>query len=309
MNLQQLQYIVAVAEYGSFTKAADACEITQSTLSAMIRKLEEELDTVIFDRQAHPVRPTPAGEKVLDQTRVILYNIGQLQEMTRSERESRKGSINLGIIPTVAPYIIPGMVKFIQDHDHEVKLHVVEMRTQYLIDALRTAELDMAIMATPAGGKDLLEIPLYYEKFSAYVSPSETEVYAMPEIESADMPSGHLWLLQEGHCLRNQVVRMCEVRSESTPVYEAGSIDTLVRIVDTVGGYTVIPELHIPYLSESQKKNLRPFVRPEADREISLVIRSDYVREGLLNVVAEAVRAIVPPGMLDARLKKFAIRI
>jgi len=309
MNLQQLQYIVAVAEAGSFTKAADACGITQSTLSSMVRKLEEELDTVIFDRQGHPVVSTPAGEKVLAQARVILYNIGQLRELTKSERESRTGDIRLGIIPTVAPYIVPGLVQYVHGHDRGVKLHVSERRTQSLIDGLRTAELDMAVMATPSGAKDILEIPLYYEKFAAYVSPLEKAVYALPEIESGQLPTAHLWLLQEGHCLRNQVVRICGAPSGTAPVYEAGSIDTLVRIVDTVGGYTIIPELHIPCLSAEQKKNLRPFVRPEVDREISLVIRSDYVREGLLNVVAEAVKAIVPSGMLDARLKKFAIRI
>ncbi|MCR5003100.1 MAG: hydrogen peroxide-inducible genes activator [Bacteroidales bacterium] len=309
MNLQQLQYIIAVADFGNFTKAADSCEITQSTLSSMIKKLEEELDVVIFDRQSHPVVPTQAGEKVLAQARVILYNVGQLQEMTRSERNSRSGSIRLGIIPTVAPYIIPGLVKHIGTKEKGVKLSVTEMRTQFLIEKLRTAEIDMAIMATPTGEKDLLEIPLYYEKFVAYVSPSETEVHKMSEIVSGDMPTEHLWLLQEGHCLRNQVVRMCGLPSGTSPVYEAGSIDTLVRIVDTVGGYTIIPELHIPYLTEEQKKNLRPFVRPEADREVSIVIRSDYVREGLLNVVAEAVKSIVPAGMLDTRLKKFSIKI
>lgn len=309
MNLQQFQYIVAVQEYGSFTKAADACEVTQSTLSSMIGKLEEELDTVIFDRRSHPVAPTGAGAKVLSQAKVILYNIGQLQEMTRSERESRTGRIDFGIIPTVAPYLLPGIVRFLQKNHPGVKLHAVEMRTQFLVEKLRRAELDMALMATPTGEKDLLEIPLYYEKFIAYVSPAETREYALGEIESGNMSSSHLWLLQEGHCLRNQVVRMCGSRSAYSSVYEAGSIDTLVRIVDTVGGYTIIPELHVPCLTEEQRKNLRPLVRPEADREISLVIRSDYVREGLLNVLADAVKSVVPAPMLDAGLKKFAIRI
>jgi LysR family hydrogen peroxide-inducible transcriptional activator len=122
------------------------------------------------------------------------------------------------------------------------------------------------------------------------------------------MPLDHLWVLEEGHCLRNQVLNLCENRTR-TSIYEAGSIDTLIKIVNINGGYTIIPELHIEFLSEAKKLNLRKIVRPEATREISLVVRNDYVREGLMNAVAETIKQIIPSHMLDARLKKFAIKL
>ncbi|MEG2606705.1 MAG: LysR substrate-binding domain-containing protein, partial [Mucinivorans sp.] len=190
----------------------------------------------------------------------------------------------------------------------EVRLRVYEMRTEHIIDKLEKAEVDMAILATPLLRESLLEVPLYYEKFVAYVSPSEP-LFAQPEIQARQMPSQHLWVLQEGHCLRNQVFNFCEHRSEHSTMYEAGSIDTLVKIVDENGGYTVIPELHIPLLDVAQQAQIRRFVAPEPVREISLVFRQDYVRQGMVNFIAQAIRTIIPEGMVDSRLKKFAIKL
>jgi LysR family hydrogen peroxide-inducible transcriptional activator len=172
---------------------------------------------------------------------------------------------------------------------------------------MHNAEIDMAILSTPLDDPKILEVPLYYEKFVAYISPDES-MYQLDEISTSQMLPDKLWVLEEGHCLRNQVFNFCESKVH-TAVYEAGSIDTLVKIVDKNGGYTVIPELHIDFLTEKQKLNLRKITRPEATREISLVIRHDYVREGMMNAVADSIKKIIPNHMLDARLKKFAIRI
>ena len=166
----------------------------------------------------------------------------------------------------------------------------------------------MAILSTPLNNPDILEVPLYYEKFVAYVSPDEP-VYQESVIPSQEMPLENLWVLEEGHCLLNQVFNFCNHHVHQSSVYEAGSIDTLVKIVDVNGGYTIIPELHVDLLSEKQKANLRDLVEPEAIREISLVVRHDYVREGMMNAVAESVKKVIPEHMLDARLKKFAIKL
>ena len=223
------------------------------------------------------------------------------------------------------------------------------MRTRFIIEKLLAAEIDMAILATPLEQKGLLEIPLYYEKFTAYISPSD-ELYALSEIPADSLASDRLWILEEGHCLRSQVFNFCHSHRRTHTEYQAGSIDTLVRIVDTNGGYTVIPELHTAFLSEEQRRNLRPIVRqtdaasaasapsvsgstttgasmtaplPYAPgqsivpgcptcipvREVSLVIREDYVRERLLNVIAGCIKHIVPEEMLDSRLKRFAIKL
>ncbi|MEG0815776.1 MAG: LysR substrate-binding domain-containing protein [Mucinivorans sp.] len=308
MTIQQLEYVVAVDKYRHFVRAAEACGVTQSTLSAMIMKLETELGLTIFDRNSHPVAVTRAGMAVVDQARVVLFNAQQLREMVLSDKQLTSGELSLAIIPTVAPYILPRLFKELSHANSEVRLRVYEMRTEHIIDKLEKAEVDMAILATPLLRESLLEVPLYYEKFVAYVSPSEP-LFAQPEIQARQMPSQHLWVLQEGHCLRNQVFNFCEHRSEYSTMYEAGSIDTLVKIVDENGGYTVIPELHIPLLDVAQQAQIRRFVAPEPVREISLVFRQDYVRQGMVNLIAQAIRTIIPEGMVDSRLKKFAIKL
>ena len=154
----------------------------------------------------------------------------------------------------------------------------------------------MAILSTPLDDPKILEVPLYYEKFVAYISPTEP-IYERSEFSASDMPLEDLWVLEEGHCLRNQVFNFCSEKSLHNSTYEAGSIDTLVKIVDVNGGYTVIPELHVCLLTEEQKKNLRNVVNPEAVREIALVVRHDYVREGMMNAVANCVKKVIPPHM------------
>lgn len=308
MTLQQMEYVVAVDTHRHFVKAAEACGVTQSTLSSMILKLEAELDVRIFDRNSHPVQPTPAGEKIIRQAKVVLYNVSQLRETLLAERGAESGELHLGIIPTVAPYILPKLFRGVHTSHPGVTLRVAEARTEVLVRKLEHAELDMALVATPLGNDSLLEIPVYYEKFVAYVSPGEP-LFALPQIESREMPAEHLWVLQEGHCLRNQVLNICERKSGYSAIYEAGSIDTLVKIVDENGGYTIIPELHVELLRDEQQERIRRLVDPEPVREISLVVRRDFVRERLLNIIAESVRTIIPEHMVDARLKKFAIKL
>ena len=308
MNLQQLEYIVALDKYRPFQRAAESCGVSQPTLSALVQKLEEELDLTLFDRKSHPICATDSGRAVVDQARVILYNIAQLKEMTRSEKEMESGTVRIGVIPTVAPYILPRLFKQIRKDSPQIELRAFELRTAVIIDQLRKAELDMAILATPLSQPDFLEIPLYYEQFVAYVSPDEN-LYRKKEIIASEMPTEHLWVLKEGHCMRNQVFNFCQTQSAYSTSYEAGSIDTLIKIVDENGGYTVIPELHLPLLHGSQCEHVRVLSSPTPVREISLVIRQDYVRERLVNAIADAVKTIIPDEMLDARLKKFAIKL
>lgn len=308
MNIQQLEYIVALDKYRHFQRAAEACGVSQPTLSALIQKLEEELDLTLFDRKSHPIRTTESGRAVVEQARVVLYHIAQLREMTRSEKEMESGTVRIGVIPTVAPYILPRLFKQMQRMFPRIELRAFELRTAVIVEQLRKAELDMAILATPLEQPDFLEIPLYYEKFAAYVSPME-ELYNKEEIAANEMPTEHLWVLKEGHCMRNQVFNFCQTQSAYSTIYEAGCIDTLIKIVDENGGYTVIPELHLPLLYEEQQRRVRQLAAPAPVREISLVIRQDYVRERFVNSVADAVKAIIPDEMLDKRLKKFAIKL
>lgn len=307
MTLQQLEYIVALDKTRHFVRAAEMCGVTQPTLSAMIQKLEDELDCRIFDRSSHPIVPTEIGVAIIQQAQVVLFNVNQLKENVLVQRGTVAGNLSLAIIPTVAPYLLPGIISLFRSDYPEISLKISEMRTETIIEKLHTAEIDMAILSTPLEDPKILEVPLYYEKFIAYIAPDEP-MYAQEEVSTNEMPLDHLWVLEEGHCLRNQIFNFCENKTH-TSTYEAGSIDTLVKIVDRNGGYTVIPELHVDLLSETQRQNLRKIVRPEATREIALVIRHDYVREGMMNAVANTVKKIIPQHMLDARLKKFAIKL
>jgi len=308
MTLQQLEYVLALDKTRHFVRAAELCGVTQPTLSAMIQKLEDEMDCKIFDRSRQPIEPTEIGKQIINQAQVIVYQVNQLKESIRSEKELLSGTLTLAIIPTIAPYLLPQFIELFQNLYPDIILKVSELHTDTIIEKLRIAEIDMAILSTPLEDPRILEVPLYYEKFAAYISPKEP-IYERKELSATDMPLDKLWVLEEGHCLRNQVFNFCDNKQQHNTTYEAGSIDTLVKIVDINGGYTIIPELHIELLNEKQKLNLRDIVNPEATREISVVIRHDFVREGVLNAVAECVKQIIPAHMLDPRLKKFAIRL
>lgn len=308
MTLQQLEYVLALDKTRHFVRAAESCGVTQPTLSAMIQKLEDEMDCKIFDRSRQPIEPTEIGKQIISQAQVIIYQVNQLKESIQTEKKSMSGSLNLAVIPTIAPYLLPQFISLFKKLYPEIVLKVTEMHTDTIVKKLRIAEIDMAILSTPLEDIRILEVPLYYEKFVAYISPVEP-IYERTELSANDMPLDKLWVLEEGHCLRNQVFNFCNEKPHLNSTYEAGSIDTLVKIVDMNGGYTIIPELHIELLSEKQKLNLRKIVKPEATREISVVIRHDFVREGVLNAVAECVKQIIPVYMLDPRLKKFAIRL
>ena len=308
MTLQQLEYIIALNQHRHFVRAAEACHVTQSTLSMMIQKLEQEFEITIFDRDTHPIQPTQIGQKLIEQAKIILYNARQFKEIAESERTQESGSIVLGIIPTVAPYILPKLFCNFHQKNPNIELRVREMTTKEIIKQLEHAEIDMALLATPLNNINILEIPIYYEKFYAYISPDEI-LYKEETLEIHHIPSDHLWILKEGHCLRNQVMRICDMDSAFSAIYEAGSIDTLIKIVDKNGGYTIIPELHIDLLNEEQRKNVRAIVNPEPNREVSLVVRKDYVKERLLNIMAKNIYDIIPENMIDQRLKKFSIKL
>lgn len=309
MTLQQLEYLIALDKHKHYVRAAEACGVSQSTLSSMIQKLETELDVTIFDRSSHPIMPTKVGEKIIAQAKTILLNAHHLQKIPINERESEKGSVHIGIIPTIASYITAKLIHVIQSNYPDMRFHIYELTTAEILKKFDKGSLDMAIMATPLEQNKLLEIPLYYEKFIAYIAQSEENLYNNERINPHQLPIDHLWYLKEGHCFRNQVFNFCDSKSKYSAVYEAENLHTLISIVDENGGYTILPELHLQLLPEEKKKNIRRLTDPEPVREVSLVVREDYIFERLLNNVSSAVQKIIPEEMLDKRLKKFAIRL
>ena len=308
MTFQQLEYIVALSKAKHFVNAAEMCGVTQPTLSMMIQKLEDELDVKIFDRSKHPIETTVIGQKIIAQAQATLCQLNKINETVAAEKGDVSGNINIAIIPTVAPYILPKFFSTFKEDYPDLSFKISEMNTDAIERRLLLGDIDMAILSTPLSNPNILEIPLYYEKFLAYISPDD-KLYQQEELVSGELPVDHLWVLEEGHCLRNQVFNFCDEDVKTSYIYEAGSIDTLVKIVDENGGYTVIPELHVELLSYEQKKHLRKLVNPEPVREISLVIQQNFIREGQLNALADTIKKIIPQHMIDSRLKKFAIKI
>ena len=308
MTLQQMEYIVAVDKYRHFAKAAESCGISQSTLSSLVQKLEIELDVTIFDRNSHPVKPTAIGEEIISRAKLLLFNAAQVKELVATRKGESVGKVSLGITSTVAPYLLPKMLKYLSVNHPDIELHVEEARVSTLVLQLERGELDIALLATPLNNDELLEIPVYQERLMAYVSPNEP-IYNNLDLQIDQLPVESVWVLREGYCPNRGVFPFCNYRTGRQAVYEAGSVETLIKIVDENGGYAIIPELHVPLLRKCQQANVRVLTNPEPNREIAFVIHRNFVRERLLNILADTIRTVIPPAMINKRLKKFSITL
>jgi len=302
MTLQQLRYVIAIDDYRHFGKAAEACGLTQSTLSLMVKKLEEELDVRLFDRDVHPIAPTAIGRKVIDRAKVVLFNVEQIAEMTRSEKEVLSGPLKIALISTVSPVLVPGLFKFFGDRYPSISLQTEEMLTITIKDKLRKAEVDMGILAGPLQDPDLLEIPLYHERFLAYVSP-ENPAFALESIRTESLFQQPIWIIRDG--LRQWLPGDSSEKEFTYERYfEGGRVGVLIQVVNDNGGITIIPETHTNLIMYSQQRCLRPIVDPVPVRTISLAIRRDYIHEAKLNAVADAVRLLIPGVLLENVLRK-----
>jgi LysR family hydrogen peroxide-inducible transcriptional activator len=315
MNIQQLEYIIAVDTHRHFARAAEASFVTQPTLSMMIQKLEDELGLKIFDRSQLPVQPTPMGVQIINQARFVVSQIRNIKEIIQEEKGVVQGVFRLGIIPTVAPYLLPHVMRQHEEDGYDIVLNIEEVSTEQCIDKLLNGLLDGAILATPLKHEKIKEYPLYYEKFYAYISPKETSLYAKKEVEEDDIDISHLWLLEDVHCFRSQMLRICNIVRHKIKIqhnilnYEAGSITTLINIVDKYNGVTIIPEMAIEDLSEKQKRNIRPFKGITPIREISLITRNDYMREGFLKIIVNGCKKSIPASYLDKKLKGYIVDV
>ena len=299
---------MAVDKYRHFVRAAESCGVTQSTLSSLIQKLEAELDATIFDRTQHPVAPTPLGEEIIAQARVILYNASQMEELVAAHKGCAVGDIRLGTVSTIAPFILPQLFRYMSDHHSDINLHVEEARVETIKQKLKRAELDIAILAMPVADEALLEIPIYHERYYAYVSPEDT-LYNKESLRTSELTAENIWMLGESYCPNTGQFPFCISDMSNASIYVAGSIDTLMRIVDDNGGYTIIPEMQLPLISPERKAHIREIVDPTPGREIAFVVRKDFVKERMINILADALKSILPDAMLNERLKKFRIKL
>lgn len=309
MTLQQLEYIVAVAETRHFGKAAERCFVTQPTLSMMIHKLEEEWGLKLFDRSRQPISVTRDGEKIIAMARELLRESKRMRDYISAQINEFDGELQLSIIPTLAPYLLPRFLQQFARACPNLKIKVRELTTAQMLAALDAGSTDIGIAASPVMHESCQEIPLFYEEFSAYVAHEEKlpgKKYLLPK----DIRLQRLWLMEEGHCFRNQVLQVCHLRkrTEDQIQYEAGSIETLINLVDHQKGVTLIPKLAELQLTAVQRKKIRVFAEPRPAREVSLIVRKDFIRTNLLERLKSYLLASLPEEILKLDKKTKGIQ-
>ena len=303
MTLQQLEYIMAVARHGHFGRAADACNVTQPTLSAMIGKLEEEIGAKLFDRNRQPIVPTSVGERVILQAREVLAQADSIKDIVLEEKQSLGGVFRIGILPTIAPYLLPRFFPQLMKKYPNSDIRVREMKTHEIKEALLQGDIDAGILATIEGLEEYEQTHLFYEKYVGYVS-REDVLYNKEVIRTSDVAgSRDLWLLDEGHCFRDQMVRFCQMKSSQTSqlAYNLGSMETFMRMVESGKGITFIPELAVMQLGSEQKELVRPFAIPVPTRQLLLITNRNFIRQTLLDVIVKEIQASVPKEMLKLK--------
>ncbi len=290
MTIIQLEYLLAVANRGSFSRAAEECFVTQPSLSMQIKNLEEELGVILLDRSKKPVIPTEVGTLVLNQVREALTAFHKVAEIVNDLKGEVSGVLRLGVIPTIAPYLLYRFVpEFIRKYP-KVELQIKEMMTADIIVALNRDMIDAAILAGGTSPDEIAEEELFDDRFYAYVSPLHP-LYERSNIRIEDIDVKHLLLLSEGNCLRDQVLELCQARRliSTQCVYESGSLDTLMRIVDNTANMTVIPELALDSIPKEKRSQVKTLARGATSRKITIAVRRTYVKCSLISALKKAV--------------------
>ncbi len=303
MTIVQLRYLIALDTWRNFAKAAKACSVSQPTLSMQIKKLEESLGISLFDRSVKPLRPTAMGQQVIKQARLILREVEYLRELILPQgKDGLSGSLRIGIIPTLSPYLLPLFLPAFLQAYQEVALTVEELLTDQIIDKVLKDELDAGILVTPLEHRDITAWPLFYELFLAYVSDKHP-LSQKRKLTQADLASTGMWLLEEGHCLRVQALNICSDNpgEESRHfTFQTGNLETLKRLVDKQGGYTLLPELATMDFGDEEYARIRSFKNPQPLREVSLIVHKHHLlKRSLLKAMRQQIVQSVPAIMLN----------
>lgn len=303
MNIQQLQYIIALDRYKNFTKASESCFITQATMSTMIRRLEEELDVVIFDRKANPILTTDAGKEIIAEAEKALVHIKNMTTLAKEDTGVFEGNVRIGIIPTIANSLLPLVLKPVMQQYPKLEITVTEITTENVLDQLKDNQLDFGIISTPVDAKGYDTEVLYYEPLKVYGKLRSNKKYLM----TSDLSSETHWLLEDGHCIRDQIMSYCSLQNKNNQLsnlrFQSHSFETLLNMVDSFGGLTIIPELYVKTLPEKQQSKIQEFEKPFPVREVSIISYRSEVKASLGKALAEKIRQIVGD-VLKVDLKK-----
>ncbi len=307
MTITQLEYIVAVDTYRSFVMAAEKCFVTQPTLSMQVQKLEDTLGVKIFDRSKQPVIPTEIGIEIITQARILLSESEKIKEIITDRQKELSGELKVGIIPTIAPYILPKILHGFIEKYPQVKLIVWELTTDQIVDQLKLGVIDCGVLSTPLHESNLTELPVFYENFVAYVSKN-SKLSKKKHIVPDDIDMEEIWILNEGHCMREQVLNICQRRKATQGFkhfeYNTGSVETLKRMVDQNNGATILPELALADLNEKQLDKVRYFKSPEPAREVSIVIQRNFLKRRMIEALKNEMLEFLPKRMKTKKKKE-----
>jgi LysR family transcriptional regulator, hydrogen peroxide-inducible genes activator len=296
MNIQQFQYIITLAELRHFEQAAEKCFVTQSTLSTMISKFEEEISIQLFDRKKKPVKLTKEGLVVVEQLKQIVKEIDNLQMVVNELKGIESGKLSIAVIPTIAPFLLPHFLSEFANSFAKLDIHVSEQTTSEIIRQLKSRDLDIAIVSIPIVDKDLIEIKLYDEPFVYYDSMFHKESL----VTTNDLDVSKLCLLEEGHCMRTQMLELCDFHKKQLKNmlnfrYKAGSIDSLLRFVKANDATTLLPYLSIIGMADSDLDKIRYFTNPVPYRSVGIVVHRNFVREKVLQALKEKIQSKISP--------------
>ncbi len=296
-----MQYVVAVDTYRHFATAAEKSFVSQPTLSMQLKKMEEELGLVIFDRSRQPVVPTEAGRKVIEQCRLVLQEAERIYRIAQEAKDEISGEFRIGIIPTVAPYLLPLFAGKFKRQFPQIHLIVQEIVTEQIEELLQKDLLDAGVLVTPLHNPNIIEQPVYYEEMMIYLN-SEHPLSSKPVIKVNDIATPDIWLLSDGHCFRHQVINLCELEDIESDLpfdFEGGSLGTIMKIIDIEGGFTLIPELAGIEAGSTDKRKIRHFSNIVPLREVSIVYTRRFAKAKMIDMLAESISKSIPEQMLD----------
>lgn len=303
MNLQQLEYIVALDQSKNFTKAAESCHITQATLSTMIRRLEEELDVVLFDRKVNPVVTTDCGRELIDEAKKALHHIEQIRQLALTVNDRIEGKITLGVIPTIAGNLLPIILSPIMEKYPNLEISIRELPPPAILEKLKDGSIDAGLLSSPhEWGEEYEENVLYYEKLMVYGKTAKGKRYILPDEISKDK----IWLFHKGYSLRDEAIKLCSLETEDDDRglhFEAGSFDTLLNMVDAFGGFTLIPELYYKTMPEERKKFVVDFKSPYPVREVSLIHYKPFAKSRLIDMLTREIKALMKGHLSTEKMK------
>ena len=314
MTLTQLEYAIVLDETRHFHKAAKKCFVTQPTLSQQISKLEQSLSILIFDRSKTPIKPTMEGKEFLKKARKIVGLSKELHHHDFSE-SGLTGDFKLGVIPTLAPYVIPLFAKSFSSSYPNVSLFIEEMKTEDIITALENDLIDGALLVTPLGVESINEKILYYEELHFFCDENNHLLKSNKTLDPSSLKSSDLWTLEKGHCFRDQTLNLCSIQEQeeeklhSSLSYQSGNILTLIKMVESFGGITLLPEMALDQLTKKQKSRILKIKGPTPTREISLVHSRLFEKEAIINALTECINKNIPTNFKRRKTPKHIIPI